>query len=85
MKTVADIFLASVLMAFGASLAFAQQTTGVPGSPEATTTLPGNQLPPPDPKFGGVIKEKASELDGLVATSRGAAEGRPQRATHHDG
>ncbi|HWU39797.1 MAG TPA: arylsulfatase, partial [Candidatus Acidoferrum sp.] len=27
----------------------------------ATTTIPGNQLPPPDPKFGGVIKEKASE------------------------
>ena len=31
------------------------------GSPAATITIPGNQLPPPDPKFGGVIKEKASE------------------------
>jgi arylsulfatase A-like enzyme len=39
----------------------AQEVTGAPGSPEATTTIPGNQLPPPDPKFGGVIKEKASE------------------------
>src|SRR5271157_548456 len=39
----------------------AQQTTGVPGSPGATTTIDGKQLPPPDPKFGGVIKEKASE------------------------
>ena len=28
-----------------------------PGSPSATTTIPGNQLPPPPPKFGGVIKE----------------------------
>ena len=37
------------------------QTTGVPGSPSATTTIDGRQLPPPDPKFGGVIKEKASE------------------------
>ncbi len=37
------------------------QITGVLGSPSATTTIPGNQLPPPDPKFGGVIKEKASE------------------------
>jgi len=37
------------------------QTTGVPGSPSATTTIIGKQLPPPDPKFGGVIKEKASE------------------------
>ena len=33
------------------------QTTGVPGSPSATTTIPGNQLPPPEPKFGGVMKE----------------------------
>jgi arylsulfatase len=33
----------------------------VPGSPSATTTISGKQLPPPDPKFGGVIKEKASE------------------------
>src|SRR6266545_2089682 len=40
---------------------FAQQPTGTPGSPGATTTISGKQLPPPDPKFGGVIKEKASE------------------------
>jgi arylsulfatase A-like enzyme len=39
----------------------AQQVTGELGSPSATTTLDGKQLPPPDPKFGGVIKEKASE------------------------
>ena len=41
--------------------ASAQQVTGVLGSPAATTTLSGKQLPPPDPKFGGVIKQKASE------------------------
>ena len=29
------------------------------GSPGATTTISGNQLPPPDPKFGGVIKDDA--------------------------
>src|SRR6201995_4400182 len=39
----------------------AQQVRGVPGSPEATTTITGKQLPPPDLAFGGVIKEKASE------------------------
>ena len=33
------------------------ETTGAPGSPAATTTIPGNQLPPPAPKFGGVIRE----------------------------
>jgi arylsulfatase len=37
------------------------QTTGEPGSPVATTTIDGKQLPAPDPKYGGVIKEKASE------------------------
>jgi arylsulfatase A-like enzyme len=37
------------------------QTTGTPGSPAATTTLSGEKLPAPDAKFGGVIKEKASE------------------------
>ena len=32
-----------------------------PGSPGATTTLDGKQVPIPNPKFGGVIKQKASE------------------------
>jgi arylsulfatase A-like enzyme len=35
------------------------QTTGTPGSPDATTTIKGDQLPPPDPKFGGGIKNDA--------------------------
>ena len=43
------------------SVISAQETTGKVGSPGATTTTGGKQLPLPDPKFGGVIKEKASE------------------------
>ncbi len=39
----------------------AQQVYGTPGSPSATTTIPGNQLPPPTPQFGGVIKEDATD------------------------
>jgi hypothetical protein len=36
------------------------QTTGTPGSPSATTTtISGKQLPAPEPKFGGVIKDDA--------------------------
>jgi len=35
------------------------QTTGTPGSPSATTTIDGRQIPAPTPKFGGVIKEDA--------------------------
>ena len=37
----------------------AVETTGVPGAPNATTTIDGKQLPPPDPRFGGVIKDDA--------------------------
>ena len=39
----------------------AQEVTGTLGSPSATTTISGKQLPPPDPAFGGVIEEKASD------------------------
>jgi hypothetical protein len=39
----------------------AQQTTGTPGSPSATTTIPSNQLPAPPEPFGGVIKEEAKD------------------------
>src|SRR6201987_4016525 len=35
--------------------------TGVPGSPSATTSLDGKQLPPLPPKFGGVIKDSAKD------------------------
>src|SRR4029077_13860300 len=52
---------AAGLLALSCIPASAQQATGVPGSPGATTTIDGKQLPPPAPKFGGVIKEKASE------------------------
>jgi arylsulfatase len=37
----------------------AQEVTGKLGSPSATTTITGQQLPPPDPAFGGVIKDGA--------------------------
>src|SRR5208282_5857642 len=44
---------------FGSAPASAQQITGVPGSPNATVTLDGKQLPPAPMPFGGVIKESA--------------------------
>jgi arylsulfatase len=37
----------------------AEQTTGVPGSPSATTTIDGRYLPNPPPKFGGEITPNA--------------------------
>ena len=51
---------ASLLSGLG-TVAFAQQATGVPGSPEATTTIGGQQLPPPPPKFGGKIERNAAQ------------------------
>jgi len=39
----------------------AQTINGTLGSPSATITIPGNQIPAPPPKFGGVIKENATE------------------------
>jgi len=46
---------------FGIATGHAQEVTGTPGSPSATTTIDGKQLPPAPQAFGGVIKEKASE------------------------
>jgi arylsulfatase len=39
----------------------AQQVSGVPGSPSATTTIEGLQIPAPPGKFGGVIKPLAQD------------------------
>ena len=51
--------LTAVAVMFVALSAPAQTITGTPGSPSATVTLDGKQLPPPPMKFGGVIKESA--------------------------
>jgi arylsulfatase A-like enzyme len=46
-----------IVLATIAGSALAQQTTGTSGSPSATTTIDGKQIPAPEPKFGGVINE----------------------------
>src|ERR1700742_2913706 len=61
MKILRSMLAAASVLALGCSSTSAQQVTGAPGSPGATTTIDGKQLPPPDPNFGGLIKEKASE------------------------
>jgi len=55
------LLLAGCALLLSPALAAAQVTTGTPGLPGATTTIDGKQLPPPDPKFGGVIGQTASE------------------------
>ncbi|MFZ0261812.1 MAG: sulfatase-like hydrolase/transferase, partial [Pseudolabrys sp.] len=61
MRIIGAVVPVAALLALGCISALAQQVTGTPGSPGATTTIDGKQLPPPPSKFGGVIKEKASE------------------------
>jgi len=53
--------LLTLALLVGASQVGAQQITGTPGSPSATMTIDGNQLPPPPQKFGGKIGREATQ------------------------
>ena len=61
---------------FAAASAEAQQTTGAPCSPSATTTIDGKYIPPPPPPFGGEIGLDASQSKACwpakVAPPKGA-------------
>ena len=54
-STTLSVALTAAVCSTVVTAAQAQQITGTPGSPDATTTISGKQLPAPDPKFGGVI------------------------------
>src|SRR5512134_1308641 len=58
-RSVKIALLGAALLSLTTLVGYAQQITGTPGSPGATTTISGKQLPPPDMKFGGVIKDDA--------------------------
>ena len=55
MKPNALAFSAATFLVIACVPAGAQQTTGTPGSPSATTTVDGNYIPNPPPAFGGEI------------------------------
>jgi Sulfatase len=57
-STVLALILSAVLVAAPAA---AQQISGTPGSPSATTTITGEQLPAPPEKFGGKIERNAAQ------------------------
>ena len=78
---VAGLWMAAVL---AASPALAQQVTGTPGSPSATTTIDGRYLPPPPQPFGGEIELNAAQSKPWLAAARRAAEGRAQHPADHD-
>ncbi|GLI91237.1 arylsulfatase [Methylocystis echinoides] len=55
-------FLATiVLFILATGAAAGQQINGTPGSPAATITLKGDQVPPPPFKFGGKIERNAAQ------------------------
>ena len=59
-RSLVSMFLALAMVAILAGPAAAQiQTTGVPGSPDATTTIDGRYVPPPPQPFQGEIKLNA--------------------------
>src|SRR6478736_6266758 len=49
------------LLALTGLASHAQQTTGTPGSPDATTTIDGRYLPPPPQRFQGEINLNAAQ------------------------
>ncbi len=66
MKISLAVLAAALLLASAASLsasppAVAENGPAKPGSPSATTSIPGNQLPPPPPGFGGKIERNAAQ------------------------
>jgi arylsulfatase A-like enzyme len=59
-RLISLIFASIALTLIAATPASAQQITGVPGSPSATTTIDGKYLPPQPPQFGGEINMDAA-------------------------
>ena len=58
---VASASVIAITAFLGGGDATAQQITGVPGSPEATTTIDGRYLPPPPQPFKGEINLNAAQ------------------------
>ena len=61
MKVAAFPVWGFTLIVLACAPATAQQITGVPGSPSATTTIDGRQIPPPPQKFEGEIERNAAQ------------------------
>ena len=55
------LLTSTALVLVGIIPATAQQITGTPGSPSATTTIDGNYIPNPPPAFGGEINLDATD------------------------
>lgn len=56
-----SLILGATTIASASTPIVAQEVTGVPGSPSATTTISGSQLPPPSAEFRGKIERNAAQ------------------------
>lgn len=61
MKLTALASTAFIAILIGCGATRAQETTGTPGAPDATTTVDGRYLPNPPPAFGGEINLSAKD------------------------
>ena len=73
-----------VTILIGCGAAGAQEVTGTPGSPSATTTIDGRYLPNPPPAFGGEINLSAKDSKPYWPPHDRAAQGRTERPADHD-
>jgi len=60
-RALSRLVLAVAVLGSAVAPATAQQSKAPPGSPAATTAIPGNQLPPPPRPFGGKIERNAAQ------------------------
>ncbi|MBU6473768.1 MAG: hypothetical protein KGQ94_14020, partial [Alphaproteobacteria bacterium] len=61
MTIASSLLLGAALCSLVPAGTAAQQITGTPGSPTATITVNGSQLPAPPQKFGGKIGRNAAQ------------------------
>ena len=59
-RSFASAFALALVISTPALAQQTQQAAPPPGSPAATITIPGDQLPPPPQKFGGKIERDAT-------------------------
>src|SRR6201991_4477542 len=77
MKITTTLSLGFLLGVSHLPAAMAQTVNGTLGSPSATTTIKGDQIPASPPKFGGGVKENAKDSKPWWAPTVGAPKGAP--------
>ena len=75
---------ACLLFLLVGTTAHAQEITGTPGAPDATTTIDGHVLPPPPQPFERRDRTQRRAVEAVLAGARRAAEGRAEHPADHD-